>query len=233
MVDERVQAAIQDAEKAATQQAQEATKEQEAEEKVEAEEGEEQVQEVEETIPLRRFNQVYGRMKELERLNTQLARNIQDDGGRKPPPEDDIPDLESMSSKDLVRWNLNKMKTLIDESVGKHLAPLRTESRQEAIRRDVETTASKHPDFWDYQEEIVTIAERHPTLSSEEAYLLATGNIDAAKRSVTKRMKDKVALKKAAKTETRSSPVERQVEQKEFKTVREAGLAQAKKLGLI
>ncbi len=105
--------------------------------------------------------------------------------------------------------------------------------RVERAAADIQATSKKYADFWDYRMEMADIAERHPSLSAEQCYLLATGNTQAVKRSVAEQTKKKLALKKAARTETRSTSGEKVTERKEFKTVKEAGLAAAKKLGLI
>lgn len=188
-------------------------------------------------VPLDRFNKVYGRMKEMERTLQEMVHN-QLTAERQPTrkatdDEVELPDFKNMSEAQLVKWNLNQQRRMINDAVKEALAPVNMNIEQQRAAADIQATSKKYADFWDYRMEMADIAERHPSLSAEQCYLLATGNTQAVKRSVAEQTKKKLALKKAARTETRSTSGEKVTERKEFKTVKEAGLAAAKKLGLI
>ena len=216
----------------ATEEAQEETSQTE---EVDAEEGEESTTDSAspKTIPLRRFNEVYGRMKELERLVKDMAVATKDEVARRPAPEEELPDFDHMTSKDIAKWNLAQIKKTVQEVVNSSIGPVVNSSKEEKALRMIETAAKKYPDFYDYKEAIIEMGQRHPTLTPEEAYLLASGNGVAAKKAVAQRLQANMKLKKSAKTETRSTPAERTTEKTEFKNIKEAALYQAKKLGLL
>ena len=202
------------------------------EESTEATEDEQAELEQPKTIPLRRFNEVYGRMKELERLVKDMAVSSQ----TKPPApiEDELPDFEQMSSKDIAKWNLGQIRKTVQSVVNESIGPVLNNTKEEKARRIIEEAARKYPDFYDYKESIIELAQKHPTLTPEEAYLLASGKSGSAKKAIAKRLQARVNLKKSAKTETRSTPGERTTEKEpQFKSVKEAAIAQAKKLGLL
>ena len=69
-------------------------------------------------------------------------------------------------------------------------------------------------------------------MTAEEVYFLAKGDKGAVTKSVVARQKEKMLAKKKANVEKRSSSVDKITENKEFKTIRDAGLAMAKKLGM-
>ncbi len=215
----------------AIEEAQEET----SQEGIEAEEGEDIVAEAgtPKTIPLRRFNEVYGRMKELERLVKDMAVATKDEVARRPAPEEELPDFDHMTSKDIAKWNLAQIKKTVQEVVNSSIGPVVNSSKEEKALRMIETAAKKYPDFYDYKEAIIEMGQKHPTLTPEEAYLLASGNGIAAKKAVAQRLQANMKLKKSAKTETRSTPAERNVEKTEFKNIKEAAIYQAKKLGLM
>ena len=230
------EATEQTAEKIGEQDATEAAqKETSQTEQVDAEEGEEPVADPgsPKTIPLRRFNEVYGRMKELERLIKDMAVASKDEVTRRPAPEEELPDFDHMTSKDIAKWNLAQIKKTVQEVVNSSIGPVVNSSKEEKALRLIESAAKKYPDFYDYKEAIIEMGQKHPTLTPEEAYLLASGNGVMAKKAVTQRLQANMKLKKSAKTETRSTPGERSTEKTEFKNIKEAALYQAKKLGLI
>jgi hypothetical protein len=185
-----------------------------------------------ETIPLQRFNEVYGRMKELERTLLEVAKE-----GRRPAPQQQQvvppPDFDTMTNAELANYIMTQVGTKVGDIINKTVMPVQSQVEADRTARDIQATASKYPDFWDHREKMIALAERHPTLTAEEAYHLASGNPTALKKSIAQRVNAQVAKKKAARTEMRSSPAEKVAENTQYKTVREAGLAAAKKLGMI
>ena len=185
------------------------------------------------TVPLQRFNEVYGRMKELERALTDVARGVVKQPRPQAQPAPPPPDLDSFTNTELANYVLQNlrgdMRQIIQETVG----PVASSVEMSRVSSDIQQTSAKYPDFWDYRDKMIEISNRHPTLTAEETYLLASGNPASAKKAVMNRVKQQMATKKAARTEMRSSPSEKTVENKEFKTVKEAGLSVAKKLGMM
>jgi hypothetical protein len=185
---------------------------------------------VSETIPLQRFNEVYGRMKELERTLLEVAK-----AGPKTTPrvEEKEPDWDTLTGSEMAHAIFERVGTKVGDIINRTVTPVRDTFEQERVARDIAETAAKHPDFWDHREKMVAFAERHPTLTAEEAYYLASSNTVAVKKSIAQRMNAQVQKKKAARTEMRSSPAEKITENKEYKTVKEAAFAAAKKLGMV
>lgn len=184
-----------------------------------------------ETIPLQRFNEVYGRMKELERTLLEIAKSDRRPAPQQPQEEE--PDWDTMSNKEVAHYLMSRIGSKVGEIMQKTVGPVQSQVEADRVARDIQATSTKYPDFWDYREKMVSIAERHPTLTAEEAYHLASGNPSAVKKSVASRVAAQVQKKKAARTEMRSSPSERVAENTQYKSVKEAGLAAAKKLGMI
>lgn len=191
------------------------------------------------TVPLERFNKVYGKMKQLERAVEYMNQRLQ----MEPPPqhqqaaplqEEKLPDFEQMSNKDLALWVIDALGKRVDTTIEKRINPVISESKQEKANRDVSDCAKRHKDYLDYADDMVQIANKYPMLGAEEVYRIAKGGTDGEKvvRDMARKTKEKIALKKKAVTEKRSSPSEKTGEKTEFKSVREAGLAAAAKLGL-
>ncbi len=185
-----------------------------------------------ETIPLQRFNEVYGRMKELERTLLEVAK-----AERRPAPQQQPaappPDFDTMTNAELANYIMTQVGSKVGEIMQKTVAPVQSQFEADRTARDIQTTAIKYPDFWDHRDKMIEIAERHPTLTAEEAYHLASGNPAAVKKSMATRINAQVAKKKAARTEMRSSPAEKVAENTQYKSVKEAGYAAAKKLGMV
>ena len=214
------------------------TEETPEEETVEAEEGEEEVpaKKSTKTVPIERFNEVYGKMKEMERY-VQFIANQQK---AKPEPQaekpEPLPDLDEFTNKELFAYTIKtlgkEMRGALKEAVNP-LTQFVDSSRQERADRDVAGVAATHSDYFDYAEPMIAISNRNPGLTAEEVYFLAKGDKGAVTKSVVARQKEKMLVKKKANVEKRSSSVDKITENKEFKTVRDAGLAMAKKLGMV
>lgn len=187
------------------------------------------------TMPMSRFNEIYREKKDLERMlekvladQQQLAAAFQQSQQRAIPP----PDFESMTNTELVQHLIQQNREAINQAVNTSVMPVASAVRMESLDREIRACQTKHTDFESYREKMIEIANRHPTLSAEETYQLASGNKDAVKKSVTDRVAQ-MKLKQKAKVETRSSPAAKVSENTQYKNTREAGLAVAKKLGLL
>lgn len=215
------------------------TKEESTEEETVEEEAEEETQEEEssgrtpQSVPYKRFSEIYGRYKELERLTTALLQGQQkqtDSRTEKEPQK--LPDFDTMSPSETVKWTLQAVAALVEDKVGRSVKPLQESVAVREASVEIEKVAAAHPDYWTHYEKMYDLAQRHPTLSAEEVYFLATGNKKALLKSVSDGLKKKVGQKKDAQTETRSTSAGKQTEVKTFKTVRDAALDVAKKLGM-
>jgi hypothetical protein len=213
------------------------TEETTEEEIVEAEEGEEKLpsKKPTKTVPIERFNEVYSKMKQMERYVQFMATQQPKEQpvAEKPDP---IPDLDELTNKELYAYMVKtlgkEMRGALKEAVNP-LAQFVDSSKQERADRDVASVAATHSDYFDYAEPMMAISNRNPGLTAEEVYFLAKGDKASVTKSVVKRQKEKMLAKKKANVEKRSSPEGKISEKAEFKTVREAGIASAKKLGLL
>lgn len=194
---------------------------------------EDEIIETPRTVPITRFNEVYGRMKELERIVVDLTHDARERPRRKEESEEEFPDFERMTPKEIAKWNQNQIRKTVKDVVSELVEPVMKSSKEDRALKMIEAAAAKYPDFYDYKDTILDYGRKHPTLTPEEAYILAKRDNPAAMKSVAKRLQDKVKQKKAARTETRSTPGEKTVENPVFKNVKEAAYAQAKKLGLV
>jgi hypothetical protein len=183
------------------------------------------------SVPYRRFTEVYGRMRELERTLVDLAKHPEP-ATRELAPEPE-PDYDNMTPTQFAKAMREQMRKDAEAIVKSNVAPMGESVARDRAVRDIEATQKEFPDFWSYQDAMLPIAKTHPTLTAREVYLIASGDKGAAKKAVLTRMNDKVKAKARAKVETRSSGKESVVEKTEYKSIKEAALANAKKLGLM
>jgi hypothetical protein len=209
---------------------------------VDVEEGEAEVEptspKATKMVPIERFNEVYGKMKQMERYLAQVAAHQPERQAAPAPREEEIAmpeDLEDLTNKELfslMRQVLTKdVKGALKEAVSPFSTFVGT-VQQERADKEVAQVAAANADYFDYADQMVEIANRNPQLSAKEVYLLAKGDTAAVQKSVVKRVKAKMDQKKKANVEKRSTSVDKIDEKKEFKSVRDAGLAMAVKLGL-
>ena len=207
----------------------------EASEEEEPEEEEAPVPEAK-SVPLARFNEVYGKMRQLERA----IESLQKDKETPAPKKKEMPNFDEMSEAAKAQWLLDSVAELVDGKINAKIGPVISKAEFEAANRDVQETAKRHPDYADYGPLMIDIANRHPNLNAEEVYQLTVGLNPKKKGAVdkknlldrAKKAKDKVALKKKANVEKRSSAREKLSEKIEYKGVRDAGIAIAEKLGM-
>lgn len=186
-------------------------------------------------VPISRFNEVWRKLKTAERtLEALIAQQQQ---LTQPTPKEEkieMPDLDAMTPKEQAQWLLKTVGEMMHKTVSQYIEPIRYESKLERAQREVQECIAKYPDYLDYRDKMIELAEKHPTLSAEEVYFLAKGDKGAVAKSVVKRVQEKTALKKKAKVETRSSSAAKVEESApQFKNAKEAAMAVAKKLGLV
>lgn len=90
--------------------------------------------------------------------------------------EVDDADLESMSRKDFLKVVVKA----VESKLGKEIQSVKTsaqktseEVERDRIRTQVAEVAEKNPDFWDWAEEVKSIANETPGISVKRAYALA------------------------------------------------------------
>ena len=100
--------------------------------------------------------------------------------------EEDLGDLETMSRADLVSTILKTVEKGIDKklsAVSEKIEGLGNDLESRDIKSEVNTLASDNKDFWDWKEEIRSIAAETPGISVARAYKLArTENPEKAKK---------------------------------------------------
>lgn len=195
------------------------------------------------TVPLERFNEVYGRYKQLERGMEQLLQErderLRQETERKVE-QIEPPDFENMTEKEKAKWLLDSVSKLVDGKLDKRLTPLQTQRDQERADIQVREVAAKYKDFKLLAPHMIEVAKQNPTLSAEDVYFLTKARVGGTKgfekervAEIAKKVQSKIALKKKATTTKRSSPTAKLSENNEFKTVKDAAESVARKLGLI
>lgn len=96
----------------------------------------------------------------------ELLKMLEEDRGTQPPVGRGPKDLEEMTMSELAQY--------IFEVVQREVAyPLMQKVEVLRVNQEVDKCEKKYPDFWDYRQEIWQIASNNPSLSIEQAYLLA------------------------------------------------------------
>ncbi len=91
-------------------------------------------------------------------------------------------DLDSMSNKELVDYILATMRGELRQTV----EPVQKGVQFAEMQRQVNETSAKYPDFWDFRNDMVNLARNHPTLTAEDAYLIAKGKASKAPKKPAK-----------------------------------------------
>jgi hypothetical protein len=194
---------------------------------------EEESDEAPKSIPYKRFAEVYGRYKELERLTTALLADKQrETQPSREAPRAELPDFDAMTQGEVAKWTLSAVSQLMDQKLSRAVGPMQESAAVERATMDIKETAAKHTDFWKHYDTMHDLASKHPTLNAEQLYSLASGNKTALAKSVTDGLREKIQMKKNARTEMRSNSSGKQSEVTNYKNVREAAIAMANKLGL-
>lgn len=183
------------------------------------------------TVPIERFNEIYGQMRRLDRLAMQLLdeRKTQKPVEKREPEVE--PDYDSFTPKQLVDHIRKTTRQDLKEVLAETLTPMQERDKVRAASDSISQAASKYADFFDYRDVMIEVAERHPQLDAEEVYLIASGKKGPAADKIMARVKEKVEQKKNALTTRRSSLSPKLTKSQSFKSVREGALAAAKELG--
>lgn len=140
---------------------------QEGEEKVQQQQEETTPQAVEDVEKLRNRLAEYERMlldpDYLEYLATKGEKRLEEERREAPQKLADLDDEKKLE------YLLGKVKEVVQQEIGS----FRREMTLREVQRQIEEVAKRYPDFFEYKDEMVEIAKRHPTIGPEEAYLLA------------------------------------------------------------
>lgn len=213
------------------EQKEQVSEQQEQEEVEEPEKGPEKIRQSSKTVPLERFNEVYGQMRRLERLATQLLEEKKVERAQPKKEVEPEPDWDSLTPKEFAAEVRKRNRQDFQEILDQSLTPIKESTQLDAAKRSIDFAATKYKDFFDFKPEMIELADQYPNLDAESLYLIAAGKKGAAGEHIMQKLKDKVTQKKNALTERRSSGASRTTTQKEFKNVRDGALAAAKELG--
>jgi hypothetical protein len=78
-----------------------------------------------------------------------------------------------MSREELVDHILGAVKTTAIDPLIRETREERTRRDSEEVRGEIKKIAEAHPDFWEYEAEMRSLAQTHPTLGVDELYALA------------------------------------------------------------
>ena len=85
-------------------------------------------------------------------------------------------ELETMSRRELLDLIERKLERRVEERVGKVLQEVqsvRARTEEEKVLQEISQLEKQHPDFWEWRDEMIKIAQEMPGISPRRAYLLA------------------------------------------------------------
>ena len=88
-------------------------------------------------------------------------------------PELDEEKLESLSNKELVELVLGMAEERVTKRLEERLGRLEETIVRTELRRQIDETAKKYPDFWNYKDEMYALSQQNPFLTPEQLYWLA------------------------------------------------------------
>ena len=109
-------------------------------------------------------------------------------------------DFETASTKEIVDYLEKKHKADLESAVNELSSRLEETQDKLALalaRLDVEMTALRHPDFWNYKDKIQKLAEQNPSWSAEKCYKQA--KIEAKLEEEEKAAKEREKAEKERK----------------------------------
>lgn len=80
--------------------------------------------------------------------------------------------MEEMTQEELAKFILTQTNSAVRSAV----APLEQSVIQDRAVGQIKEASLKFKDFWDYKHDMLVLAQQHPTLTAESAYLLAKAN---------------------------------------------------------
>lgn len=90
-------------------------------------------------------------------------------------------DFETASQKEIADYVMNRVNQLVEERVGevnKKVSNQEYKAQYQGIQQEVGELEKQYPDFWNYQQDMVDIAQRYPNMRPKEVYLLAKGQTE-------------------------------------------------------
>jgi len=87
--------------------------------------------------------------------------------------EDEEVDWDSMTQSEFAKYFGKKIMKQIRAEVEGMIGNVAKQVEVQEARADVERTAAKYPDFWNYRSQMQRLAQQYPYLTAEQAYILA------------------------------------------------------------
>jgi len=149
----------------------------EEEQKKKEEEQEKRVQETQET--LRELTKSVAALVDGMSGLTKRVDEITETRSASRPSEDEFAqfgDLEVLSRKDFMDVILKKMEKVLEDKldgVTKEVSTVKAERESDLVRNQIKQAEKDHPDFWEWREEMKELVQRNPSLTAEDAYILA------------------------------------------------------------
>jgi len=90
-----------------------------------------------------------------------------------PEEEEEEVDWDSMTQSEFAKYFGKKIMNQIRAEVEGMIGNVAKQVEVQEARADVERTAAKYPDFWNYRSQMQRLAQQYPHLTAEQAYILA------------------------------------------------------------
>lgn len=125
-----------------------------------------------------------------------------EDGSAKPDPKKEPEkrtpkkgaDLERMDRQELVSHILEEVGGMLKENIQgleERLGTTDEEVQRDRARNQIKEAAEKHPDFYDWKDQIQTILRDHPDLNIEDAYTLARSKDSDRAAAIDKKLEER------------------------------------------
>jgi hypothetical protein len=92
-------------------------------------------------------------------------------------------DFDRMSNKELVQYIVQTMRGDLQRVV----QPINENQVIKETKDQVKEAAARHEDYWEYQQEMIALARKHPTLTAEDAYWMAKGQTSGSPKPKPRR----------------------------------------------
>ncbi len=85
-------------------------------------------------------------------------------------------DFDTASQKEIVDYMVKKVSSMVESRIAPVEKTIESKTYEDTVktyRQQISEFSQKNPDFWNYQKEMVDVANRNPKLSIDEIYYLA------------------------------------------------------------
>lgn len=108
-----------------------------------------------------------------EQLNKKPEPGDKKPAPKKDAPDDDAVDIELLSRAQFKEHMLKDVEKRVLEPILERLGKNESTIEAKYARDELEKLAGKHPELWDFSDELKNTLNKYPDLSMEEAYILA------------------------------------------------------------